>query len=789
MRILNHTGLLVCWLAGRVRPPAHSLTMVVKGTFDLVPDEAARLAGEDAQDPFSADLFHDDDPEQSCRYDSDFAFFKPRADVTLVGTCHAPGGQPVPACYAGFSVGGLTKRLAVIGDRAWAGGIGSKPTDPAPFATMPLRWERSFGGAEFTPNPYGRGAARVAGADGTPVWPLPNIENPNQYLVSPDQRPAPAGFGPLAASLPQRRSALGTYDDAWAKDRWPGFPEDFDWGYFNAAPRDQQVEGYLTGTEPLRFENLHPELADYRAALPGLRPRLLLNEQREGAEPAFREVPLNLDTLWIDMDAGRLVLVWRGLTEVEGPEALELRDLYLTTEPAAEAARPVEQHVAACQAGLAAPDGEEEEPAPAEPPAEDEGEDEDEDEDEDGAPVGDQVDAMLVQMREQLSNAGVPADVIELFQPGTNPDDLLASLMAKLDVDPDQTARLQQEAHDRLRAQLKEQGLDDALGSGLGDDDEPPAAGTASIRRDDVGDGIAAGRSFAGEDLSGLDLSGLNLSGGDFTDALMDGARLDEANLTGADLSGATLSGISGKKVCLASAKLNGADLTGGQLETANLTEALLDNALFDDANLAGAVLQGARADGASFARANLVEARLEYAKLAGADFSGCGLDQASFKGCVLNEASFEGARGAGVSMAGADLTGVRAGDGCHFPGGQFQEVTAPASTWIDARLAGADFTFADMERADFTGADLAGANLHAVELKQGNLTRANARDAQMTMVNLFQARLERANLTKADLSGSNMFQAEFLDAVIAGTRFEGANLKQTKLADRSFAL
>lgn len=777
MRILNDTGLLVCWMAGRVRPPAHALTMIVKGTFDLVPDEAARLAGGDAQELFSADRFHDDDPEQSCRYDSDFACFKPRSDVTLVGTCHAPGGQPVPACHAGFSVGGLTKRLAVIGDRAWTGGIGSKPTDPTPFAAMPLRWERSFGGPEFTPNPHGRGASRIAGADGAPVWPLPNIENPNQYLLSPDQRPAPAGFGPLAASLPQRRSALGTYDDAWTKDRWPGFPEDFDWGYFNAAPRDQQVDGYLTGTEPLRFENLHPDLADYRAALPGLRPRLLVNERREGAEPVFREVPLNLDTLWIDMDAGRLVLVWRGLTEVEGPEALELKELYLATEPAAEAARPVEQHVAAFQARLAAPDGEE--VAPVEPPAEEE----------DASPVGDQVDATLAEMREQLSNAGVPADVIELFQPGTDPDALLAGLLAKLDVDPDQAARLQQEAHERLRAQLKEQGLDDALLSEPGDDDPPPAAGAASIRRDDVGDGIAAGRSFAGEDLSGLDLSGLNLSGGDFSDALMDGARLDEANLTGADLSGATLSGISARKVCLASAKLSGADLTGGQLETANLTEALLDNALFDGANMAGAVLQGAQADGASFARANLVEARLEYAKLAGADFSRCGLDQASFKGCALNDASFEGARGAGVSMAGADLTGVRAGDGCQFPGGQFQEVTAPASTWIDARLAGADFTFADMERADFTGADLAGANLHAVELKQGNLTRANARDAQLTMVNLFQARLERANLTKADLSGSNMFQAEFLDAVIAGTRFEGANLKQTKLADRSFAL
>ncbi len=34
----------------------------------------------------------------------------------------------------------------------------------------------------------------------------------------------------------QRYSKIGNYKGNYLKERWPWFPKDFDWGYFNAAP-------------------------------------------------------------------------------------------------------------------------------------------------------------------------------------------------------------------------------------------------------------------------------------------------------------------------------------------------------------------------------------------------------------------------------------------------------------------------------------------------------------------------------------------------------------------------
>ena len=45
MDIINNTRFLVAPLAGRIGFPKHSLTLIVKGTFDLVPGQRA-VAGQ-----------------------------------------------------------------------------------------------------------------------------------------------------------------------------------------------------------------------------------------------------------------------------------------------------------------------------------------------------------------------------------------------------------------------------------------------------------------------------------------------------------------------------------------------------------------------------------------------------------------------------------------------------------------------------------------------------------------------------------------------------------------------
>ena len=70
--------------------------------------------------------------------------------------------------------------------------------------------------------------------------------------------------------------------------------------------------------------------------LPGLRVRLFLGDQTPDRKPPLREVPLVLDTAWIDADAERLVLVWRGRAKIRGPKMPDVQTLFAFTEPMAQ---------------------------------------------------------------------------------------------------------------------------------------------------------------------------------------------------------------------------------------------------------------------------------------------------------------------------------------------------------------------------------------------------------------------------------------------------------------------
>ena len=173
-----------------------------------------------------------------------------------------------------------------------------------PFTAMPLDWAHAFGGPELPANPVGRGIADDA---------LPNIEDPRETIRSRNDRPAPAGFAPVNPSWSQRATKLGKdYGPGWVARRAPWYAEDMNWSYFQAAPPDQQLDGYLRGDEALRFTNLHPRFAVLEASLPRLRVRAFF--RCKGAR--IRELTMNLDTLFADLEADAVTLTWRGLATV-----------------------------------------------------------------------------------------------------------------------------------------------------------------------------------------------------------------------------------------------------------------------------------------------------------------------------------------------------------------------------------------------------------------------------------------------------------------------------------------
>ncbi len=335
MRYVNETPLTGAHVTGRLNFPGHSLTLIVKGTFDLRHGEPSAPA-ESPIFPMGDELYPDDGEMTGApRYEYDFAQFKPRADLLLAGHCHPAGGKPVPASRVTFRVGPWSRSLYVFGDRFWKGLPGMRAiSTPDPFTSMELRYENSFGGPEDARNPVGKGWGERTDQAGNRVWPLPNIEDPDHLIDSPSSRPEPAGFGPLGKMWKHRASLLGTYTKDWKNTRWPWYPADFDGSHFNAAPPQMQVEGYLRGDEPLFFENLHPEHPRYESRLPGLRARCFLNrrESPDSDRMRFDEVPMLLDTLWADMDNERLVLVWRGNTPVWSEDFEEVSHLFIMSE-------------------------------------------------------------------------------------------------------------------------------------------------------------------------------------------------------------------------------------------------------------------------------------------------------------------------------------------------------------------------------------------------------------------------------------------------------------------------
>lgn len=217
---------------------------------------------------------------------------KTRGEV-LVGGSAFVVGQPAPATtvrVAIFRDGAplVDKELAVFGDRTW-NTLGMSA--PEAFTEMPMSWSRAFGGEGFADNPGGRGY-RATEIDGQRVHNLPNIEYPRKLLTKPADKPPPASFLPLDLTSPTRMKRSGTYDQKWLDTRFPYYPEDFDWEFFNVAPEDQRMVGFFDGHETFRVEGMHPARRVIEGTLP---PRWAAPSSRRSPPPTssstFRRTP------------------------------------------------------------------------------------------------------------------------------------------------------------------------------------------------------------------------------------------------------------------------------------------------------------------------------------------------------------------------------------------------------------------------------------------------------------------------------------------------------------------
>lgn len=297
-----------------------TLHVLVRATFTM---QKARAVATEQVPICLADEHYGEPDKSSLRYASEVHLPKPATDVVLVGSAWTAASPRRDQVDVLLDVAGRSKVLRVFGDRYWTQGLlRLAASPPLPFDSMPIVYERAYGGVHRpTPdamtffaeerNPVGTGFRGKRATKDFVGQLLPNIEDPRQLIDAPGTAATPQGFGFIAAHWMPRRRYAGTYDDAWRRTRAPILPQDFDPRFNNAAHPDFVLDRHLRGGEPVVAVNLCAA-GPLRFDLPicEFEVTASVGGERLHSEP-------RLECVLLEPDADRLCLSWRATVPVD----------------------------------------------------------------------------------------------------------------------------------------------------------------------------------------------------------------------------------------------------------------------------------------------------------------------------------------------------------------------------------------------------------------------------------------------------------------------------------------
>lgn len=308
------------------------VSALVKGTFTW--DARGRVSRAAKQLPWNPTGTYRGKPgESSVLHEPEVAPWKAATDVALIA--HAVTEHPEDTRVdVMLELGSIGRHVVVHGDRyfqkRW---LGIAISEPQAFDRIPLSWENAFGGWDRTfdepeqqgyepRNPLGAGF-RLKNSPWIEEVRLPNLEDPAHPVRAWGKPVVPAGVGFTTPDMMPRRALAGTCDAQWQETRSPLLPTDFDRRFFSAAAGGMVADGYLRGDEQVLIRGVNRAgVLDF--TLPGVPPPTVTLAFRHGREDVQQDTVL--DTVIIDVDDERLVLLWRTLITLDqGPH--EVSDL------------------------------------------------------------------------------------------------------------------------------------------------------------------------------------------------------------------------------------------------------------------------------------------------------------------------------------------------------------------------------------------------------------------------------------------------------------------------------
>jgi len=315
------------WQAGLYPGFNHKLEQQMTAVFKVSYrfDNQGQLTPDNEIEIVGIDEYSGDPLTSSLKAASEIAPFKEGGEFYLYGTAK-PEREGLVAMEVGIGILFNNKKqwkkvLRVFGTRKWKKTMVNYIHDePGAVEEIPIIYENAFGGAHpdnvddvFEANPTGIGYnsdQRNLLSDE-----LPRIELGPDFMMTPMQKPTPAGFGPLPVFWEPRVSDIGPLaEDDIAQGGCP-YTKAAKKCCHNVAPYDQRFKKPFQGGEIVHLRALATDISHkqtIQVVVPELHPELyiIINNEVETLLPVCDTIVINSDEKTLSM-IFRAGIPWR----------------------------------------------------------------------------------------------------------------------------------------------------------------------------------------------------------------------------------------------------------------------------------------------------------------------------------------------------------------------------------------------------------------------------------------------------------------------------------------------